>query len=260
LPGDNLTVRDVYKLWIKELPRPSAGADRQDLCSKLRERLGWPSELPKVTAKRLGTDKSSALECEFWWIETEPGIRLPAVYLHSGEAKGSITLVPGRDREAIAKALAAGRAVLVIDLRGMGELADPTAKASRWPKMVGTLRPQRLSGVQPSIFNWAWLAGRPWPGQWALDLAQAARFARTQLGATTVTIAAQDEYAWATLLAGAAAPELVACPGVRLPRASFIDDIRERGDQSLADVPGLLEIVDIEQLRQLCSDGQAAGK
>jgi hypothetical protein len=146
--------------------------------------------------------------------------------------------------------------VLAVDIRGVGEFCDQTAKASRWSRMTGASSPELLSKVDAPVFNWAWFAGRPWSGQWALDLAQAAQFARTQLGATSVSVAAENGYGWPALLAGAAIPEAIDTGSVHLPWASLADDLRERGDASLADVPGLLEIADIPQLRELWPHGQ----
>jgi hypothetical protein len=256
LPENNLTVHDVYNSWLQELPRGKTLIDQNELRVKVRQRLGWPSKLPDLKAKRLAREENGKLTGEFWSIETEPGIRLPAVYIQTGAARGVIALVPGRDEGAVAKAIAAGQSVLALDLRGAGELGDRTAKASRWPRMAGASQPELLNKVDASVLNWAWFAGRPWSGQWALDLAQAARFARTRLGATSVTVKAENGFGWAALLAAAARPELIDSGNVHVPRASFIDDIRQRGDASLADVPGLLELVDIPQLRGLWPGGQ----
>ena len=127
-----------------------------------------------------------------------------------------------------------GGQVLALDLRGAGEIA-PAA---------GNVR------------NWAWFAGRPGPGQWALDLVQAARFCRQALSASSVAVEAENDYGWPALLAGAAAPDLVASGSVRVSQASLREELLARGDQALADVPGLLERLDIPQLRELWPGGQ----
>ena len=91
---------------------------------------------------------------------------------------------------------------------------------------------------------------------WALDLHQVARFCRNQLGASTVTVDAQNNFGWAALLAAASDPELLRSGTVQLRLASLHDAARARGDAALADVPGLLEQLDIPQLSQLWPGGR----
>jgi hypothetical protein len=62
---------------------------------------------------------------------------------------------------------------------------------------------------------------------------------------------AKNAYGWSALLAGAAAPDVIASGSVQIPWASLADEVRTRGDNALADVPGLLERIDVPQLRAL---------
>lgn len=238
LPEDNRTVRDIYAEWLKPLPRPSAPGDAAELRSFLRERLGWPRSLPDVKAQKVAEAEKGAWSAEFWIFESEPGIQLPAVRIAGKGAAAPITLVPSRDKAAVARALGAGRQVLAFDLRGTGEMGEPD----------GSMR------------NWGWFAGRPTPGQWALDLVQAARMCRDEFSAASISVDAENAYGWPALLAGAAAPELIASGSVQIPLASLHDDVAERGDRALADVPGLLERLDIPQLRALWPSGQVSVK
>ena len=236
LPEKNLTIRDVYAQWLSGLPRRSGASDAAALRAFLRGRLGWPQPLPAVKAEKVGRAEKGPWSVEFWIVEPEPGIRLPAVRIARQGATGPITLGPGRDKQAVARALDAGRQVLALDLRGTGEIAP----------------------AEGNVKNWAWFAGRPWPGLWALDLVQAARFCCQQLPASSVAVDAENDYGWPALLAGAAAPDLIASGSVRVPRASLREELRLRGDHALADVPGLLERVDIPQLRGLWPGGQVS--
>jgi len=238
LPEKNLTLRDVYAEWLKPLPRLSQPADPAALRAVLRERLGWPQPLPDVKAEKVGAEEKGPWEAEFWVVEPEPGIRLPAVRIGRHGAAGPIALVPGRDSRAVARALEAGRQVLALDLRGTGEIA-PAA---------GNVR------------NWAWFAGRPWPGLWALDLVQAARFCRERLSAPTVVVEAENDYGWPALLAAAAAADLIPSGSVFIPRATLRDELRTGGDHALADVPGLLERLDVLQLCELWPGGHVTVK
>jgi len=234
LPDKNHTFRSVFAEWVKHLPRTSKGADPAALRAFLRERLGWPEALPNVKAENVGREEHGSWSAEFWTLQIEPGIRLPAIRIGKKGAAGPITIVPGRDHRGVARALGAGRTALALDLRGTHETA----------------------GTDGVVRNWAWFAGRPLPGQWALDLVQAARFCRESLAATSVAVDAENAHGWSALLAGAAAPDLIASGSVYIPWASLVDQLRTRGDGALADVPGLLERLDVPQLRTLWPEGR----
>jgi hypothetical protein len=238
LPVSNLTVRAVYDGWLKPLPRVDRPSDPPALRTFLRGRLGWPEPLPDVKAERMGLEQQGEWSAEFWIFEPEPGIRLPAVRIGHELTAGPITLVPGRDKQAVERALKAGRQVLAFDLRGTGEIAEG----------AGNFR------------NWAWFAGRPEPGQRALDVVQAARFCRTTLDAQSVFLYADNHHGWPALLSGAAMPELFDSGSVQIPVASLRDQIQTRGDTALADVPGLFERLDVPQLRALWPRGEVSVK
>jgi hypothetical protein len=91
---------------------------------------------------------------------------------------------------------------------------------------------------------------------WALDIAQVAQFSRNQFKLETLVIDADNDFGWPTLLAGAALPQLLPSGTVRIRHASLHDDIRARRDAALADVPGILERLDIRQIRKLWPGGQ----
>lgn len=232
LPVQNRTSRDIYAEWLEPLPRPpalpDAGAER-GLREFLRGRLGLADPLPEVRARKDGGEEREGVAAEFWLVEPEPGIRLPCVLIGRKDAGGPIVLVPGRSPEAVARALAAGHRALAFDPRGTGEMAD---------------------GGGP-VRNWAWFAGRPWPGMWAMDLLQAARFCREHFPGAEVEVDAAAPYGWPALLAGAAVPGLIHSGAITLHFTSLKDLLRDQGDAALSDVPGLLERLDIPQLRQL---------
>ena len=236
LPPGNRTYRDIFAEWTGPLPRSSARPGPEEIASLrafLRERLGMPEALPPVAAERVEREEMGAWRAELWAIETEPGVRIPAALL-SGEGSGdAVTLVPGRDPDAVADALAAGRRALALDPRGTGAVSDGG----------GATR------------NWAWFAGRPMSGMWALDILQAARFCREQVGASAVAVDGRGQFGWASLLAAAAEPGLINSGLVEIPWTSQRDQLAAEGDHALADVPGLLERVDVPQLRALWPAG-----
>jgi hypothetical protein len=236
LPPGNRTFRDVYAEWLQPLPRKGtapAGAEPAALRVFLRDRLGLPDPLPKVRAEKVGAEGKGGYGAEFWILQPEPGIRLPAVVLGRKDALGAVVLIPGRDEDAVARALTAGRRVLVFDPRSTGEAAEGGRR----------------------VDNFGWFFGRPSPGMWALDIQQAARFARETVPGSTVILDAPNRFGWAGLLAGAARPDLFASGTVSVPAASLHDLIRERKDAALADVPGLLERLDVAQLKGLSPGG-----
>ena len=75
-----------------------------------------------------------------------------------------------------------------------------------------------------------------------------------------VALDAENAYGWPALLAGAAAPDVIASGSVDIPRASLHEDVQARGDNALGDVPGLLELLDIPQFRAMWSGGTAIMK
>src|SRR3989454_9338662 len=121
------------------------------------------------------------------------------------------------------------------------------------------IRDYKVTGVQTCALP-IWFWGRPWPGQWALDLLQAARLCRETFGAASVSVDARNPFGWSCLLAGAAAPEILGSGRVRIPWPSLQEIIRARGDKALADVPGLLERLDVPQLRALWPEGNVEVK
>jgi hypothetical protein len=232
LLADNRTFRDVFDEWLKPLPRTStqpALSQEPALRQFLRERLGLPEPLPPVSAEKTGRERQGRFSAEFWLWQPEPGIRLPGVMLGGEDADGTIVLVPGRDVDVVSKALVAGHRVFTFDPRGTGEMNDGGGRAR----------------------NWAWFFGRPWPGMWALDVLQAARFCHSQSPGSTVVAEATGRLGWPTLLGGAAVPGLIQAGTVTVPVSSMHESSRALGDASLADVPGLLERLDVPQIRRL---------
>lgn len=242
LPEGTKTFHDIHAELVKPLPRATEGPEPRAF---LRGRLGLPDPLPSVKAEKAGREDQGPWSAEFWTFEPEPGIRLSGVLIGRAGTQGPVVLVPGRDREAAARALDAGQRVFAFDPRGTGETREGGYQGNTW-------------GDRPS--NWAWFWGRPWPGQWALDLLQAARLCRERLGATSVEADARNPFGWSCLLAGAADPETVRSGSVRIPWSSLHEIIRARGDKALADVPGLLERLDVPQVRALWPEGKVEVK
>jgi len=244
LPEGNKTFHDIHAEIVKPLPR-ATGAKESELRTFLRGRLGLPDPLPPVKADEKGREEQGPWSAQFWIFEPEPGIRLTGTLIGRAGTQGPVVLVLGRDVEAAARALDSGCRVFALEPRGTGETREGGYPGNTWGDRT---------------CNWAWFWGRPWPGQWALDLLQAARLCREKFGATSVSVDARNSFGWSCLLAGAAAPEIVESGSVRIPWSSLHEIIRARGDKALADVPGLLERLDVPQLRALWPEGNVEVK
>lgn len=249
LPANNQTLRSIFSEWIEPLPNIRSDSDEASR-TFLRERLGWPQKLPDVGHRLVGSEEKGDWIAQFWILETEPGIHLSAISIRRKKSEGtSLTLVPGRDKATVSRVLESGNDVLAFDLRGVGETRS--GKGGNWPWMAGEPWSKMLSETNPNWSNWAWFAGRPVPGQWALDLVQVARFGSEQFNVKSVSIDAEIDFGWSCLLAGAAAPDVIVSGNVVIRHESMHEDIRARNDRALADVPGLLERLDVQQIRKL---------
>jgi hypothetical protein len=250
LPENNQTFRSIFAEWLELLPRSAATVDPAVLRKFLRERLGWPEQMPAIEHQLLATEERGDWTARFWIVETEPGIRLPVVGISRKNAEAlPVTLVPGRNKAAVTRALQNSRVVVAFDLRGIGEMRS--GKGGMWPSIAGEPWSSLLGESDASWSNWSWFAGRPVPGQWALDTVQVARFACDQFQAKSVSIDADNDFGWPSLLAGAAEPDLIASGTAKIRRESLQEDVHTRGDRALADVPGLLERLEIQQIRKL---------
>src|SRR6185436_2747227 len=152
-------------------------------------------------------------------IQTEPGIRLPAVLIGAKDSNGPVHLAPGRDAGVIERALKANARALAFDVRGSGEVAEGDGR----------------------LKNLGWFFGRPLVGMQAFDILQIAKFARDQKNAATVELHAPNPFGWASLLAAASEPESFSAGRVAIPFVNLREQIKQLGDRALADVPGLYE-------------------
>lgn len=250
LPEHNQTFRSVYTDWLDPLPHADDSFNAASSRKFLRDRLGWPDQIPTVQHQLVSRDDVGNWTAQFWTVQIEPGIRLPAISISPKDGKKApLILVPGRDTAAVMRALKSGHVVLTFDLRGVGEMRS--GKGGSWPSIAGEPWPTLLAQSDASWSNWSWFAGRPVPGQWALDLVQVARFACDRFNVKTLAIDADNDYGWSSLLAAATEPDLISTGQVTILRERMKDDIQARGDRALADVPGLLHRLDIPDIRKL---------
>jgi len=248
LPASNQTFQSIMTGWVSALPH-GGEEDAETRRSFLRERLGWPAELPRTKRIVTARETNGPWTAEFWIVQTEEGIRLPAVAIFRQGNNPSATLLPGRENGAAAAALERGGAVVVFDPRGLGETSS--GKGGNWAWNAGEPWLTLLGDSGAIWTNWSWFAGRPVPGQWAFDIVQVAHATCEALHLQSVAVEANNDLGWTAMLAGASAPDVIPSGIARLRHSSMHDEIRARGDRALADVPGLLEHLDVPQIRAL---------
>jgi hypothetical protein len=234
LPKKNLTLADIYAQWLSPLPRTGTtvcAGESAELRRFLRSRMGFLDPLPGLRVTKANEDQSEGWRARTWVIESEPGIRIPGILIigPQGRKTNTVVLIPGRDESIAARALDAGHAVFAFDPRGSGEIPDGGSRTR----------------------NCAWFFGRPLVGQQAMDIVQAARLVRAEFPDARVVVEPPARFAWATLLAGAAEPPLVISDKLTLPVSSLHEVVRRGPDAALPEVPGLLDRLDVPQLRLL---------
>jgi hypothetical protein len=215
LPDGNKTLAAIYREW---LDRPS---DR-----RLSDVLGLPAvDPPSVVNVQTTTSREDYVARQLI-IGTEPGIHLPAVELSPrGAAPSARTvLVLGRT-DATARAaqplLAKGLRVVLIDLRGTGEIESGGGRTD----------------------NWAWFLGRPWPGMWVQDIKGAITALAAEHPGATFALLAPARFGKAAIFAA------VLDPRIRALQASFpaVTIRREAERGGLSDIPRILSVLDIPQ-------------
>jgi hypothetical protein len=231
LPNGNRTLADIYGEWLAvptpqpELPSGPAAAEQvqAEWRRKLGALLGIEGDGAPAGARLEAVTSRGDAVLRRWILEPEPGIRLPLVELtpRTAPAKG-IVIVPGKTEHAAARAgefLSLRIGVALVDPRGTGEI-DPGGRRTS---------------------NWAWFAGKPWPGMWAMDICAAARALSREHAGTRIGIAGLGEFAKASLFAAALCPEIRAC-FAQLVDATYRD---ESAKGNVADVPRVLGTMDL---------------
>jgi hypothetical protein len=238
LPEGNKTYYDVYREWVAAIPVLAAPGNREDVAAygartrpALAKKLGLPSGLEPPTVRAVRDAEAEGVRARFYAIETEPGITIPvAEFRPAGSGPLPVVLIVGaraRSRAEVESALAAGRAGLVVEPRGAGEVD--------W----GGRRTD----------NAAWFFGRPRVGQEAFDVLRVAERWRARRDVASISLSGDGRVGKAVLFAAALDPEIGAVATSLPPtdRAQFEAD----GRSALAEVPGLLAIGDLPQVASL---------
>ncbi len=119
--------------------RAAAAGDRPALLKEVRRRIGLADEVRPARPRERGEVKRDGYVIRKLAFETEPGITVPALLFTAGAEAGPPVLYVHGDGKAadagpggpIEKLVRAGKRVLALDLRGLGETAPGTLPANR---------------------------------------------------------------------------------------------------------------------------------
>jgi hypothetical protein len=234
----NKTYYDVYREWVAAIPVPAAPVNRGAVAAygartrpALAKKLGLPSGLGPPTVRAVGDAEAEGVRAGFYAIETEPGITIPvAEFRPANSGPLPVVLIVGarsRSSAEVESVLAAGRAALVVEPRGAGEVD--------W----GGRRTD----------NAAWFFGRPRVGQEVFDVLRVTERWRARRDVASISLSGDGRVGKAVLFATALDPEIGAV-ATNLPptdRAQF----EAGGRSALAEVPGLLAVGDLPQVAGL---------
>jgi hypothetical protein len=203
----------------------------------LSRRSGTPSAIPSGTMSRAG------YRIEKLSIETEPGIRIPALLFTPAKANGAATVYLNSDGKAadlpaVERIVERGEVVLAIDPRGVGESA-PDAGSSGY------------SGMYQLAMR-ASLISKPLVGMQVYDTLRAFDYllSRPDMSKAQIAIAGKGNAGVIALFAGALEPRItrVSVDGA-IP--SYMDVVRAKVHAGILDliVPGVLRDFDLPDLR-----------
>jgi hypothetical protein len=230
IPGSNKTLADIYSEWLQrpmrlpEIPDSSQAAKKTQmrLDAAIRDLLGVQEEtLPPHMRVQLATSRERVLLRQLI-IEPEDGIRLPALEIQPRTAGKAIVIFPGKSEQphdAISAMLSAGLSVVLVDLRGTGEIDRGGHRSD----------------------NWAWFMGRPWTGSWSADLIAVISALSAEHPDLHIGLIGTGQFAKSVLFASALSSQ-ISGSAVRLAEPSYRDEI---GIEKLSDVPRILAITDL---------------
>ena len=231
LPPENRTFADIFREWLSHpvsapaLPqdRTAAAQIQHSLRTRLRDLLGIQGrgQEPILNVQRVIS--SSETITKLLIFETEQGVRLPAVEFSPKSAKSKATVIfLGKSSEflpVLPEMISRGLRIVLVDLRGVGEIDSGGRRTD----------------------NWAWFVGRPWPGLWAEDTEKIVTALTIEYGDMPVGLVGAGRLAKSALFAAALDQRITALVS-RLPEVSYREEARKG---YLADVPKILSVMDL---------------
>ncbi|MEO6741750.1 MAG: acetylxylan esterase [Chthoniobacteraceae bacterium] len=209
--------------------------------------------LPKV--EQIAAIPRDGYELRKLTLSPEDGIVLPALVMLPAKRNGQAVLyfggegkhmamTPGGEFEQLAKG---GTLVVAVDLRGLGELHDPIAIATKGMP------------ITPDWKQWflAYIMEKSFVGMWAEDVLATARWLRTYENGTArnrIRVIGTAHAGPAVLHAAALERELFAQVELRQTLDSWSSVVRDRqgcGAMLLSTVHGALKVYDLADLRRV---------
>ena len=234
LPSANKTLKDIYREWLQRpTPVPELPQSKGDLSAvqrPLRERLvnllALPARTPDPRVTVLLITSRADVVIRQLAIETQAGIRLPAIEIEPRERKPNATVIfLNKSKDffpAIPEMISLGQRVVLVDLRGVGEIDSGGGRTN----------------------NWAWLMGRPWPGLWVEDVKGVIAAISAEYPGSPIGLVGTGRLGKTALFA-AALDGRIAAVMAQLDDMTYREEALKDG---LADVPGILTIMDMPQV------------
>ena len=192
-PLESRTVFDIGRARAVALrARRLANQLPKEIITAAQQRTAVKSLPHHVPGSRVGTSLWEDVLIEKWLIDTEPGVRLPALLIRRQGAPADPTRVvihasPKGKQNVFEKAhfplqelLDEGAPVLAVDVRGWGETRwhkEADKPMATWQQYTAPVRGEETILTYNALRN-----GQTMVGQWAYDLLAAASWVRDRMG------------------------------------------------------------------------------
>jgi cephalosporin-C deacetylase-like acetyl esterase len=242
MPEDSLSIPALARRWvdesIREYPLPAGAKEAREFQVQKRRELESllgrkpPGPVPQPIFRAGDALASGGYQAERLQFEVEPDLIIPALLVRKpSRAKYKTVIVLEKRRGASAEAqalLEAGYALLLLDVRGTGEMDWGGGRTS----------------------NWADLLGRPPIGMWAEDVSQAVSYLLSRNDVDSVGLLAYGLFGKVALYA-AALDSRIAAAAVSTDSLSYRQEATSGLVHVYADVPHILTWGDTAQLAAL---------
>jgi dienelactone hydrolase len=239
LPEQNLSLPALMRVWVKQL------LDRPPVPSSLEKGLTWQREKRESLQRLLALKdfrsapgviyqydyqaRSGPYELDRLRFEVEQGVKLPALFVRkTGKAKYKTIIFLEKKRGVSDEAqqlVDEGYALLLLDVRGTGEVDWGGGRTSNWSDFVG----------------------RPAIGMWAEDISRVTTYLLTRPDVQSVAVLGYGLFGKAALYAAAVDDRILAA-AITTDSISYRQEATSGLVHIYADVPRILTWGDTEQL------------
>ncbi|MGD0774309.1 MAG: acetylxylan esterase [Candidatus Solibacter sp.] len=242
LPPDSLTVPALYRRWIAEIPSdvplPADADEARKFQGQKRRALDLllcrtPAPRSPRVVYRDGDDLVSGVyKADRLQFEVAPDLLIPGLFVRKqGPAKYKTIVVLGKNLGTSLEArglIEQGYALMLLDVRGTGEMDWGGSRTSKWASFVG----------------------RPPIGMWTQDISQVITYLLSRPDVEKVAMVGYNLLG-KTALYAAALDERVAAVAVTTDTLSYRQEATSGLEHVYADVPHILTWGDMPQLAAL---------